>query len=79
MSDEIIQIVEAVTVIELPRRPRPAGIFEHIASTRAARNGAASAMSGRAPDGLVLLCASGRWRSGPATLTHPRNVEPLEI
>jgi hypothetical protein len=29
MADEIIQIVETVEVIELPRRPRPAGIFEH--------------------------------------------------
>ena len=28
MANETIQIVEAVTVIELPRRPRPAGLFD---------------------------------------------------
>ena len=29
MADEVITIVETTTVIDLPRKPRPAGIYEH--------------------------------------------------
>ena len=34
MSDEVIMIVESTTVIDLPRKPRPAGIYRALLPAR---------------------------------------------